>query len=191
MKFGQFFYIYRFMKPIRKLYEQLGAQKYYQQYGDSYQNPHQEYIKQLLQANENRLDYRQILDFCAGSGEVTTTIQKLGYDKSTASDPYTAVLFEQKTKQKCFSWSFDDVIKGHLVGKYSSIICSFAMHLCEEEKLYPLVTNLFAHTNSIVIITPHKRPQLENLTGVILDFEDFVLTPKGKKVFLKHYQYLY
>jgi hypothetical protein len=63
------------------------------------------------------------------------------------------------------------------------------MHLCPEKQLYPLVIKLFAHTKSLVIITPHKRPALETLTGVELDFTDFVLTKRGKKVQLKHFIY--
>lgn len=181
----------KIMKPIRKLYEQFGAKEYYQQYGDFYQNPHESCITELLLQNEKRLDYSQILDFCAGSGEVSACIQALGYDNIQASDPYTHSLFTKKTGIDCQKWSFDDVVRGDLSGTYSTIICSFAMHLCEEQKLYPLVTNLFGHSQSLVIITPHKRPKLEQLSGVDLDFEDFVFTPKGKKVFLKHYIYLY
>jgi hypothetical protein len=40
-----------------------------------------------------------------------------------------------------------------------------------------------------VIITPHKRPALENLAQVQLDFEDFALTKRGKKVKLKSYSW--
>ncbi len=92
----------------------------------------------------------------------------------------------------CLTFSFDDVIKGKLfdaIGNafFTSIICSFAMHLCPEKKLYALVQQLFRHSDNIVIITPHKRPQLEDLTGIELLFEDFTLTDRSKKVFLKSY----
>jgi hypothetical protein len=70
---------------------------------------------------------------------------------------------------------------------FSSIICSFAMHLCDEKQLYPLVNQLFTYSENIIIITPHKRPALETLTNVTLNFDDFVLTERGKKVFLKSY----
>jgi len=63
------------------------------------------------------------------------------------------------------------------------------MHLCPEKQLYPLAYQLFQCSPQLVIITPHKRPQLEKLDGVNLDFDDFTLTQKGKKVFLKSYRW--
>ncbi|WMX13070.1 MULTISPECIES: hypothetical protein [unclassified Aureispira] len=177
------------MKPIRKLYEQLGVDKYYKDYGHQYQNPHNQQIETLIINNEDKLDYSTVLDFCAGGGEVSWILKEMGYSNMTGSDPYTHQLYEKNLKQKCYRWSFDDVIKGKLEGNYSSIICSFAMHLCEEQKLYPLTIQLFQHSKSLIILSPHKRPVLEVLSGVELDFTDHALTPKGKKVFLKHYIY--
>jgi hypothetical protein len=43
----------------------------------------------------------------------------------------------------------------------------------------------------LIVITPHKRPELENLNGISLDFEDFTLTERGKKVRLKAYRIEY
>jgi hypothetical protein len=40
----------------------------------------------------------------------------------------------------------------------------------------------------LVIITPHKRPQLEKLDGVKLVFEDYALTERGKKVRLREFR---
>jgi hypothetical protein len=40
----------------------------------------------------------------------------------------------------------------------------------------------------LVVITPHKRPALEELPGIELVWEDFELTERGKKVRLKVYQ---
>ena len=51
-----------------------------------------------------------------------------------------------------------------------------------------LVFQLFMLSDTIVIITPHKRPELENITNVELVFEDFVLTERGKKIVLKSYK---
>lgn len=118
-------------------------------------------------------------------------LQSLEVKNITASDPFTAKLYQKQIEQPCFDWSFEDVIKGKMQGQYSSIICCFAMHLCEPSQLYPLVIQLFAHTSSLVIITPHKRPQLESLDGVNLVNTAFVLTPRGKKVHWKEYNYGY
>ncbi len=40
----------------------------------------------------------------------------------------------------------------------------------------------------LVIITPHKRPELEKLQGVELVLEDAVETVRGKKVRMKAYR---
>jgi hypothetical protein len=39
----------------------------------------------------------------------------------------------------------------------------------------------------LVIITPHKRPELEKLQGIELLWEDAVETARGKKVRMKAY----
>ncbi|MCH2044001.1 MAG: hypothetical protein MK212_07630 [Saprospiraceae bacterium] len=172
---------------IRKLYERLGVDRFYQDYGDQYTNPHEAQVKQLVLQNQERLDYSSVLDFCAGGGEVSQILLNLGYVDFKASDPYTYRLYEQKLGKKCEKWSFDQVLRGQMSGEYSCIICSFAMHLCDENKLYNLCVQLFQHTASLVILTPHKRPVLENFEGIDLVFEDHVLTPKGKKIYLKTY----
>jgi 2-polyprenyl-3-methyl-5-hydroxy-6-metoxy-1,4-benzoquinol methylase len=179
------------MKHIRNIYEHLGVDNYYRDYGDQYSNPHIAQVQELVSKNAKKLDYSTVLDFCAGGGEVSLILHTLGYEDTNGSDPYTQELYTRNTKKECHTWSFDSVIKEGIKGNYSCIICSFAMHLCPEEKLYPLIIQLFQHSSSLVIITPHKRPQLEKLNGVELDFVDYTLTEKGKKVFLKHYQYVY
>ena len=167
----------------------MGVESFYKNNGDTYQNPHYRYIKKLLLQNEARIDYRNILDFCCGSGEVSQVIDEIGFKNSTGCDPYTQKAYSLRMKKPCLGYSFEEVIKGKLPKKhYSSIICSFAMHLCDEKQLYPLTQRLFDCTKQIVIITPHKRPVLDELDGVVKTFEDFVLTARGKKVRLMAYE---
>ncbi|MCH2022763.1 MAG: hypothetical protein MK207_09820 [Saprospiraceae bacterium] len=179
------------MKHIRNLYEQLGVDKYYQDYGNEYKNPHIEQIRELIINNSQKLDYTSVLDFCTGGGEVSLILRSLNYDNYKASDPYTHHLYKKNLNKECYKWSFNDIIKGKMAGKYSCIICSFAMHLCPKEKLYDLVIQLFQHSQNLVILTPHKRPVLELFSGVELVYTDFSKTEKGKKVFLKHYKFSY
>lgn len=176
---------------IRNLYQKLGVQHYYQQYGDHYQNPHWEQIKTLLQQNETRLDYGQVLDFCAGGGEVSWVLQELGYSGMIGSDPFLKDLYQKNLGLTCHDWSFDTVVKKGLTGRYSCIISSFALHLCPAEQLYALTLQLFQATETLVVLTPHKRPALETYHGVDLQYTDHTLTERGKKVFLKVYQYRY
>lgn len=181
-------------KAIRNQYAEQGVDAYYEEHGNTYENPHFAQIATLLENNQSRIDYAQVLDFCAGGGEVSQVLQKLGYTEVMGCDPYTHELYTTNTQRPCLTFNFQEVIQGKLnealaSQKLSGIICSFAMHLCPEKQLYPLVYNLFQLTNQLVIITPHKRPVLEDITQVKLDFEDFVLTERGKKVKLKSYSW--
>ncbi len=173
---------------IRNQYSKLGATGYYQAFGKDYENPHFQEIRALLFQNAHRIDYSQVLDFCCGSGEVSIVLREMGYPLPLASDPYTNEAYHNNFNQNCLPLSFEEVIQGHLKGQFSAIICSFAMHLCPKKQLFPLTYQLFQHTDQLIIITPHKRPELELLSGIFLNFKDFTLTGRGKKVFLKSYR---
>ncbi len=175
-------------KGIRDKYQEQGVEGYYLDHGAGYENPHFAQIEQLLLQNEKRIDYRKVLDLSCGSGEVSVVLQELGFSETEACDPYTQEAYQARLGKSCYSWSFEDIVKGVLGSEYSAVICSFAMHLCPEDLLFSLTYQLFQHTELLVIITPHKRPELEKLEGVTLVFEDYALTPKGKKVRLKAYQ---
>lgn len=180
-------------KSIRGYYEKLGVEDYYKRHAYNYSNPHFEQIRELLVNNtkdntDYTIDYSNVMDFCAGAGEVTLVLQELGFPNTIGCDPFTHKVYRRKTKRPCLRLDFKSVIRHQLEGKYSAIICSFGMHLCPPKELYPLVFELFQHAPQLVIITPHKRPILEELTGVQKVHEDFALTERGKKVRLKVYE---
>ena len=70
---------------------------------------------------------------------------------------------------------------------YDLLICSFALHLCTAEQLYALTYALFKHTEEVMVIAPHKCPELELIDGVHLLESAVELTPKKKRVTLKRY----
>ena len=175
-------------KAIRDHYTDLGVEEFYLQHGSDYVNPHVDQIQQLLTRNQHRIDYSAALDFCCGGGEVTSLLHQLGFTHTIGCDPFTEAAFEKNTGHQALDLSFMDVVRGKLAGRFSAVICSFAMHLCPADQLFMLCFQLFEVTSTIVIITPHKRPALETLEGVALIFEDYVLTQRGKKVRLKCYQ---
>jgi len=177
-----------FLKDIRNHYSKVGVENFYRSHGHDYENPHFHQIEALLIQNQNKIDYNQVLDLCCGSGEVSRVLSDLGYPNTIGCDPFTAEAYQRSTGKECLLWTFEDLIRGRLQGEYSSVICSFAMHLCPEKQLYPLVYQIFRTTQQLVIITPHKRPMLENLDGIECQYEDYVLTERGKKVRLKSYQ---
>jgi len=179
------------MKPIRKEYEDLGVDGFYKKSGWHYTNPHEPQIVTLLENNLEQINCEKALDFCCGSGEVTAALLKMGFKNTTGSDPYTQQAFLKRTGKKALSLSFEQVIKKGLPEKYSAVIASFALHLCPREQLYPLVTQIFQSTAQLVVLTPHKRPELEALDGVKLILTDQTPTPKGKQVRLKIYERAY
>jgi SAM-dependent methyltransferase len=178
-------------KAIRTEYAEKGVEAYYRTNANAYENPHFPYIQQLLEQNKGRIDYAKVLDLACGGGEVALILRGLGFENTVGCDPFTKRLFVKNTGLPCFNYSFEDIVKGRLTAKverqFSSIISSFGMHLCDEKMLYSLTNQLFMLTKNVVILTPHKRPQLEHFPEFELLFEDFVLTERGKKVFLKSY----
>jgi len=177
------------INKIRPLYDEHGAEGYYREFADAYENPHQPEIRALLERNFHRLDCSEaVLDFAAGGGEVASTLQSLGAKDIVGCDPFTHALFERKTGLPCLQYSFKDVIREGLPGHYSLIVSSFAMHLCPLKDLFSLTWNLLQSAPILVIITPHKRPELEKLQGIELLWEDSVETERGKKVRMKAYR---
>lgn len=174
---------------IRPLYDEHGAEGYYRIYGDQYENPHLPEIEALLERNYQRLDCSgTVLDFGAGGGEVSSKLQQLGAHQIVGCDPFTHALFERKTGLPCLKDSFKDVVRVGISGQYSLIVSSFAMHLCPLKDLFSLTWNLLQAAPLLVVITPHKRPELEKIPGVELAWEDAVETVRGKKVRMKAYR---
>jgi SAM-dependent methyltransferase len=172
---------------IRSRYEEHGVEAYYRDHAADYRNPHFPEIRALLRENVARLDTGHVLDFAAGSGEVTLVLQELGVSALTGCDPYTFEAYAARTGRPCLRHSFRDVIKNGLPGSYSLVVCSFALHLCPEKDLFPLAWNLLEAAPTLLVLTPHKRPELELRPGISLGWEDFTCTGRGKKVRLKAY----
>ena len=173
---------------IRPLYDEHGAEGYYRAFADSYENPHFPEIKALIERNFARFDCSSVLDFAAGGGEVTQALQVLQVQNIIGCDPFTFGLYEKNTSRPCLQLSFKDVIKNGLPGHYSLIISSFALHLCPVSDLFSLTWQLLDAAPLLVVLTPHKRPELEKLQGIELVWEDSVETERGKKVRLKAYR---
>ena len=118
------------MEAIRNMYAQMGVDNFYKEHGNEYKNPHTEIINQLL----SKVDVGdKILDLCCGSGEVTKNF--LNKD-IIGCDPYTFNLYQKETGKPVLTFSFKDIATGALADyQFDTIICSFAMHLCEPSML--------------------------------------------------------
>jgi SAM-dependent methyltransferase len=160
---------------IRPLYDELGAQTYYQQHGSAYRNPHEAIVTRAVQDAVTRwgLDTTRVLDLACGSGEVTLALRALGISSVVGVDPYTWQAYETRTGQKALRHTFEDVALGALADeRYSLVICSFALHLLAASWLPRLSQQLAVLAPSLVIITPHKRPALVEAWGWHLGAEE-------------------
>src|SRR5690348_15623900 len=123
---------------IRSAYERHGAEKFYEQFGRDYRNPHEPIIARSLKVAQREwsLDLSNVLDLAAGSGEVTLALRELGAGAIHGIDPFTYEAYEQRTGQPAERLTFADIAAGALEGqRYSLIVGSFALHLCELSRL--------------------------------------------------------
>jgi len=173
---------------LTDLYNKYGVDNYYCNNSDNYTNPHIKQITELLTNNYNKIYQGNILDLGCGTGQVSTILFNLGYKQNiTGCDPYLYKSYIEHTKQPCLKYSFSDIIKQGLPTNYTSIICSFAMHLCAKDKLSALIYRLALVTKQIIIITPHKRPEIDKIQGFNKIFTAKAYTNIGKAVYLKIY----
>ena len=160
-------------RSIREGYESYGIQGFYERFSDGYRNPHELAIRKVLRLAIKKwdIDLRKVLDLACGSGEVTLTLESLGCTDIDGIDPYTYKAYLKRTGKNAEPYTFEQIALGILTGrKYSLIICSFALHLLEVSRLPVLVYQLSLIADSMIIITPHKRPYLKEEWGwVCLD----------------------
>lgn len=150
-------------KPIRQEYQERGVAGFYRERGNEYRNPHEPRIGESLQiaVRDWKLDLTSVLDLAAGSGEVTLALRALGAKQITGIDPYTFDAYRRRTGQNAGRETFEQIATGALVGRrYSLIVCSFAMHLLEPSRLPKFAYALSGIADSLLILTPHKRPEI-------------------------------
>ncbi|HAZ47955.1 MAG TPA: hypothetical protein DDW76_36865 [Cyanobacteria bacterium UBA11369] len=151
-------------KAIRNEYEQHSVQGFYENFGDEYRNPHESAIRKVIQlaAAKWPLDFSKVLDLACGSGEVTLALKSLGCSNIDGIDPYTGNAYFNRTNQIAEAYTFEDIASGMISDRtYSLIVCSFAMHLVNSSRLPLLAYQLSLIADSMIIVTPHKRPELK------------------------------
>jgi len=156
------------MDSIRGKYQQFGVKDFYTFHGGDYKNPHELSIRQSIDFIYNNwgLDYSKVLDLACGKGEITKALEKNGVTDIEAVDGYLAKEYTNNTGRNCDTMSFDDILKGSLRGRhYSIVICSYALHLLEDNKLPTFLLQLPEITNSLLILSPHKKPYIRNDWG--------------------------
>src|SRR5579859_3330289 len=130
---------------IRHAYARHGVPDFYRRFGADYRNPHEPAIRALLQQSVPvwQLNLSQVLDLACGSGEITRCLRELGAGSIDGVDPYTGQAYVQRTGQTALPFSFEQVAAGALDDRhYSTIFCSFALHLLEPSRLPALALRL-------------------------------------------------
>lgn len=151
-----------------------------------YANPHEPIVRRLVESwidrhlppQENR-----ILDLACGSGEVTAIFRGRGFENVTGVDPFTGPAFHARTGLEALPHDFVAISRGVLdTFRFDAIFCSFALHLADPGLLPQVCQRLSAIAPVLVILTPHKRPEIKPAWGWRL-MEEFL----DSRVRLRHY----
>ncbi|MEM1349908.1 MAG: class I SAM-dependent methyltransferase [Myxococcota bacterium] len=161
---------------IRDAYADLGVAAYYEAYGASYRNPHEEIVRALV---GQWLDLRgrppsSALDLACGSGEVTLALLERGVPREhlVAADPYTRDAYAERTGRAALPYTFEDIARGALCARtVDVVVCSFALHLADKSWLPTITWRLAELAPELVVITPNKRPELDPRWGFALERE--------------------
>lgn len=162
------------MDSIRSKYKQFGVKDFYTFHGGEYKNPHEPAIRESIDyiCNNWDLDFSKVLDLACGKGEVTKALEANGVMDIEAVDGFLASEYTKSTGRKCYSMTFDDIMRGSLRGKnYSLVVCSYALHLLEESKLPMFLLQLPDITDNLLILSPHKKPYIKDGWGWELEKE--------------------
>ena len=155
-------------KSIHGEYVELGVRQYYETHGATYRNPHEPIIRELLTLTVPvwQLDLTHVLDLACGSGEATLVLRSLGAEIIDGLDPYTGAAYQARTGQMAEAFTFEQIAGGALAGRlYNLIVCSFALHLVAVSWLPALCYQLSQMSPALLILTPHKRPDLKPAWG--------------------------
>lgn len=189
---------------FRENYGQFGVDNYYDNYGANYRNPHEAKLKrallQMLAKWKGALALGKVMDLACGSGEVALVLKEWDAKQRQSSggdgceleligcDPYTYAAYEERLGCPALRHSFQDIADGVLYdeGEYDTIFCCYAMHLVEKDRLYALCQGLAQVAVYLVIVTPHKRPDIQESMGWALEDELVI-----DKVRMRRYRSVY
>lgn len=153
---------------IRGEYETRGVRGFYGASGADYRNPHEPQLRRCIRQviATWRLNLSNVLDLAAGSGEATLALRDFGASNIDGIDPYTSDAYRARTGNPAEHLTFEAVAAGALSGRrYSLIVCSFALHLCEPSRLPAVAQQLSLAGDALLVLTPHKRPVIRREWG--------------------------
>ena len=132
---------------------------------------------------KNNSIFYTLISNCCGNGDVISVLSEL-YPSVifTGVDPYLNEVYERKQKRDCLKLSFKDLATDfESFPKTDIIVCSFALHLCPTDLLPTILFNLASKSKYLVILTPNKKPEINQ-------FWDLIETQKEERVTMKIYR---
>lgn len=141
------------MKSIRSQYEENDISTFYK--SGEYINPHLERVEYLLNnfKLKNQIINKRVLDLSCGNGEVSKIFMKDNIVEG--NDPYTYKFYKEQLNLDCTNYTFNDIAFNNIsFNKYDYIICSYALHLCDNSTLPLLLYKLSMITDNLVIVSP-------------------------------------
>lgn len=163
MKYIKFFNNYEVMKSseshsIRDEYIKSSPDEYYSTKRSEYKNPHLDRINKCLDYVYNKIDIGYFLDLACGDGIVSEYLSNKGLNEFKGSDPYFKEIYENKFNRKCYDYRFEDIAKNGINDKFNTVICSYALHLCNKSYMNNLLYNISNMCEYFVVISPSKYP---------------------------------
>ena len=133
----------------------MGVAKFYET--EDYVNPHLFDIERAIDHLKGivNLENRKVLDLSCGNGEVTKLLPTS--NDVVGSDPYLYHKYQKETGLFCYNYSFKDIAQGRLSEPFDLIICSYAIHLCEDSMLSTVLYNLGMLCKQFIILSPTKK----------------------------------
>jgi SAM-dependent methyltransferase len=156
------------LDPLTPAYEALGVEGYYLAHGATYRNPHEDGVRGALTLAVATwpLDLSDVLDLACGSGEATLVLRSLGAGRIDGIDPFTSAAYVERVGQTAEPVRFEDIAAGALAERtWTTIVCSFALHLVEVSRLPGLCRALAELSDTLLVVTPHKRPVIREGWG--------------------------
>lgn len=151
---------------IREAYQKHSVSAYYQGLSTLYENPHLPAIHQLLSNYSPTIpENARILDLCAGSGQLTSWLNRYRPDVSLVGcEPYLRSQYEMQTKKPCYAFDFKQLARSVLPETFDLVLCSYAFHLCEPSLRAMVCWQLSQVTSHLWLFAPNKN------TGVVSPF---------------------
>ncbi|KAK4046208.1 hypothetical protein OIV83_006240 [Microbotryomycetes sp. JL201] len=170
---------------MRANYNQHGVEGYYSIVSESYRNPHYHGLKKVLNTFMDRYMEKEkptrlsVLDLAAGSGEATEVLLNWKATRwpkpqppaapdhagAAHSEPRPNAAGQLPTPLGTTLDEEDDV-ESSQENLFDIVIVSFALHLVESSsELWALLTMLARRAKWLVVIAPHKKPDIKDSWG--------------------------